>query len=560
MAETKLQRLRARHGALKTERSPFETDYRDIAEFLLPGALRLQVTDGSSASLRSRGSIFDSRATRALRIMTAGLQGGATSPARPWFRLSIKDTELNDYEPVKRWLSTATRIMLTIFSRSNTYRSLHGMYVNLGGFGTSATMLLKDFENVIHHYPLVTGQYCLAADYKGNVNTLYREFRMTVANVVREYGKQNCSTTVQNMYDSGRLDSWVPIIHVIEPREDREYGKRDAKNMPFASCTFEQGGDGDKYLRESGFDEFPVLAPRWEVLGEDVYGEGPAHEALGDIKSLQHEQLRKGQGIDYMTQPPLAVPTSMRNNPVQRMPGGITYTDNPANNSIKSLWDVNLNLSHLREDIVDIRERIDAAFFVDVFMMMSNIEKGNLTATEVAERHEEKMLIMGPVLERLHNELLSPKIDLTFSHMLRAGLLPPIPEELIGVDLDVEFVSMLAQAQRAINVNSIDRFVANLGQLAAFKPDVLDKFDADKWVDEYSDMLGVSPEIIVPSDQVALIRKSRAEVQQQQATLQAANMQADTAQKAASASAQAGPVTDMLNQFSGYGSPTGVDL
>jgi hypothetical protein len=134
-----------------------------------------------------------------------------------------------------------------------------------------------------------------------------------------------------------------------------------------------------------------------------------------------------------------------------------------------------------------------------------------MTATEVAERKEEKMLMLGPTVERLHNEELSPLVQRTFKRMLRANMLPPPPQELHGMTLQVEFISMLAQAQRAIGTNSIDRFVGNLGQIAAFAPGVLDKFDADDWADEYSDMLGVPPELVVANDKVALIRQGRAQ-------------------------------------------------
>ena len=200
------------------------------------------------------------------------------------------------------------------------------------------------------------------------------------------------------------------------------------------------------------------------------------------------------------------------------------------------------------------RQRIDRAFYADLFRMLSNSNNDTrMTATEVAERHEEKLLMLGPVLERLHNEMLDPKVEITFARMLESGILPPPPQELHGQDLNIEFVSMLAQAQRAISTNSIDRFVVSLGTVAQFKPDVLDKFDSDKWVDVYSDSLGVDPSLIVSGENVVLVRKQRAE--QKQAATQAAMMQqgADTA--AAMAKANTGDknlLTDATAAFSGY--------
>jgi hypothetical protein len=176
-----------------------------------------------------------------------------------------------------------------------------------------------------------------------------------------------------------------------------------------------------------------------------------------------------------------------------------------------------------------------------------------MTATEVAERHEEKLLMLGPVLERLHNELLDPLIEMTFDHMVAAGIVPPPPEELQGSDINVEFVSMLAQAQRAVGTNSIDRFVGNLGAVAQFKPDVLDKFDSDKWADAYSDMLGIDPELIVADDKVALVRQQRQQAAQAQQQMAMVQQGADTAKNLAAAKTdQPSALTNVIDMFSGY--------
>jgi hypothetical protein len=283
-------------------------------------------------------------------------------------------------------------------------------------------------------------------------------------------------------------------------------------------------------------------------------------EALGDIKQLQHEQLRKANAIDYQTNPPLQVPTSLKNQDVNRMPGGITFMDPGAGGAvIKSAFDVNLNLQFLLEDIVDCRGRIKEAFFEDMFMMLDSNTSPQMTATEVAERHEEKMLMIGPVLERISNELLYPLIETTFTHMMEAGLVPPPPPDMQGQSLNVELIGILAQAQKAVGTNSIDRFVQSMGAVAALKPEVLDNFDPDQWADSYSDMLGVTPKLIVAPDQVAAIRQARAKAQAAQAQAAAMQQQSQTAKNLAQAPTQGGQsngLQDMMNQFTGYGSPS----
>ena len=546
-------RIYTRWGALKSERSTWWSHWSEISDFVLPRAGRFFIQDRNRGQKR-HNNIYDNTGTQALRVLAAGMMAGMTSPARPWFRLATPDADLNKSPAVNLWLSQVTKLMLDIFAKSNTYRSLHSGYEELGAFGTMSSIIMPDYQNVIHHYPLTTGEYCLAQNWKGEIVTMYREFQKTVGEMVTEFGRDKCSTSVQNLWDRGSLDQWITIVHAIEPRTDRDTSKRDSLNMAFKSVYFEINGNKDAYLSESGFKNFPALAARWATSGGDIYGNSPAMDALGDIKQLQHEQMRKAQGIDYLTKPPLQVPASMKGRDVDTLPGGITFVDQagPAG-GIRTAFDARIDLSHLLGDIQDVRGRIRGAFSADLFLMLANGTNSAMTATEVAERHEEKMLMLGPVVERLHSEMLDPLIETTFEHMLAAGIVPPAPPELAGMDLNVTYVSMLAQAQRAIATNGVDRFVGNLGQIASFKPDILDKFDSDVWADKYSDMLGVDPELIVAGDKVALIRQQRAQAQQQ--AQQAAQMEqmAGAAGKLGGVQTPTGNAgNDVMQAFSGY--------
>ena len=557
----KRDKLYTRWGQLRSERASFWAHWQEITTYLLPYNGRYFTQDRNKGH-RRYNNIYDSTGTRSLRVLGAGLMAGATSPARPWFRLQTPDHALNRYQPVRIWLDDCARIMQTVFQRSNTYRVLHTMYEELGAFGTASSIILPDYNRVIHHYPVTVGEFCIATDYQGQVTTFYREFEKTVAELVREFGYNNCSKAVQTQWDRGNLDNWVTLIHSIEPRSDRDPKMRDALNMAWRSCYFESGADPEKYLRESGFEDFPVLVPRWSTAGGDIYGHSPGMEALGAIKQLQHQQLRKAQCIDYQTKPPLQVPASMKNRDVDTLPGGINYVDvSGPNMGIRSAFEVQLNLQHLLPDMEETRDRIKSSFYADLFLMLATQPISRMTATEIVERHEEKLLMIGPVIERLHNELLEPLIDRTFQYLVKANAIPPAPPELQGMELSIEFVSILAQAQRAIGVNSVDRFVGNLGVIAQMKPDVLDKLDADQWVDAYADMLGVDPRIIIGGREVAMIREARNQAQQAEAQLAAQAQQAETAQKLSAADTGGkNALTDMMNMFSGYGSPSAAEV
>lgn len=530
------KRKLARKSALWTERSSWDPHWMEISKYQQPRLGRYFVTDRNKGTRRNQ-HIIDNTAVISSRTLAAGMMSGMTSPARPWFKPTLEDTDLVEYGPVKTWLHRLNRTMLAIFAAGNTYQALQSCYEEIGLFGTWADFVMDDFDNVIHHYPMTIGEYAIATDDKGRVDTLCREMQMTVGQLVKKFGKDNCSVTVRNMYDRGQVDSWVDIIHIVEPRHERDMRLRDAKNMPFSSVYFEPKCDNwEKFLRESGFERFPALCPRWTVTSNDIYGQSPGMDVLGDVKQLQHQQLRKGQAIDYQVNPPLQIPSMYKGHAVDRLPGGVFYVDsNGPSQGVRSAFEVNLDLGHMLADISDVRQRIKTGYYEDLFLMLANDTRSGITATEVAERHEEKLIMLGPVLTRLDNELLSPFIDITFDRMARTGMLTGAlqpPPELEGMSLKIEYVSVLAQAQRAVNSGGVDRLLGTVGTLAKVYPQVLDKINSDQVVDDYAEMFGVNPEIIVTDERVAEIRAQRAKQQAAQQMLATAPAAAQAAQTA----------------------------
>ena len=558
MDDNKRDRMLRRKTALWNERASWDSHWKEIAQYQMPRAGRFIDTDVNRGT-RNHNSIYDNTAIFAHRTLASGMMSGMTSPARPWFRLGLSDKDLMEYAPVRDWLFEVADMMRAVFYASNTYNSLHQCYEELGAFGTWANFVQPDFENVIHHYPMTVGEYALATNDKGVVDTVCRQLQMTVGQMVKQYGKSKCSMAVQTLYDRGNLDSWVPILHMVQPRADRDSTKRDGLNMPWASCYFEPASDSLDYLSESGFKRFPALCPRWVVTGNDIYGRSPGMDCLGDVKQLQHEQLRKGQAIDYQVNPPLQVPTQYKDQASKRLPGGVMYVDATSpGGGVRSAFDVNLRLDYLLADIQDTRERIRGAYYADMFLMMANDNRSGTTATEIAERHEEKLLMLGPVLERLHNELLSPLIDITFDRMSDAGILPPAPPEIEGRELNIEFVSTLAQAQRAVAAAGSDRLLGTVNTLVQVWPEVRHKIDAMQVIDDYANLFGVNPKMVRPDEDA----KALAEAEAQAAAAQQQGMAAAQAVESAKTASDINPtqMRDVLNMFTGYNSPSATEV
>jgi len=560
-----LDEVRRRWRALKSEYQGkgWFSHHKECSDYIMPRTGRYFFDEGNRDSEASgrNDNIIDNTATRAARVLGAGLMSGMSSPHQPWVRLQTPVPELNDRHDVRLWLDEVTTRLMRVLSRSNFYRVLHQMYEEIGVYGTAAAVVVPDFDNIMHCHALTAGQYYLATDSKGVVTTLYRELQMTVSQIVREFGFDRCSQSVQSMFREGQLDQWVDVVHAIEPRYDRMFHKIDGPNMPFRSVYFEVGHnehDAKDVLRNAGFMRFPCVAPRWALTPGDVYGNGPGMEALPDTIQLQDEQFRKGQAIAYLVKPPVQMPSEMKNREKNFDPGGENYVDQTgAQGGIRPVWETRLDLSALLEDINDVRSRINGSFFADLFLMLhSTSGPPQRTATEVAELHAEKLLMLGPVLERLDNELLSPAVDLAFEYMGRAGLIPPAPGDIQGLPLVAEFVSVLAQAQRAAGINSIDRFVASVGAVSQLWPDVLDRLNIDEWVTEMSVRYNTPPKILRDDADVDELRAARAKVATAQAALGAQQQAAATAKDAAMAAAAA-PV-DPLSMAGGYQTPQGV--
>lgn len=515
--ETAKQRYTKRLAALRNERSSWETHWRDLADYFLPRKGRWLFNNVNRGDKRNQ-LLIDSEPRLAARTLSSGMMAGLTSPARPWFRLVTPDPEMMEFGPVKDWLYSVERRMRDVFAKSNLYNALPTVYGEMGVFGVCPMAGLEDAQSVIRFYPFTVGSYYLAQNERLQVDTFYREVNMTVRQLVRMFGLQAVSPTTRSMFENGNTEQWIKVIHVVEPNEGRDITRFDNRHMPFVSAWFEQGdGHGDGLLRQSGFNEFPIMAPRWDPTGEDIYSGSPGMDALGDAKALQVQQKRKAQAVDKHVDPPMQAPTALKNKRASLLPGDITYVDAASGmQGFVPAYQIKPEIQALLLDMQEMRDRINRVFYADLFLMLAMSDRRQMTATEVAERHEEKLLMLGPVLERLNDELLDPLIDRTFAVMLRAGLLPPPPPELEGVDLKVEYISILAQAQRMVGLGAVDRLYGFAGGVAQVDPSVLDKLDHDQAVDEYAEMLGVPPGIVRSDDAVAALRAQRAQAQRAQ--------------------------------------------
>ncbi|MFQ6558181.1 portal protein [Pseudomonas sp. Lb2C1-1] len=530
MADSLREQLDKRLARLKQERdSNWLPEWQELSDYILPRAGRFNTTDVNRGQRRDK-KIINPRATFAARVLAAGMHSGMTSPASPWFKLGTPDPGLMQYGPVKEWLYAVEKAMREVMARSNLYNVLPTVYGEEGVFGTAAMAALPDERDTVRFYPFTCGSYMIANSDRQQVDTLYREFKMTARQMEQQFGKEALSQTVRTLLDSNS-EAWVDVCHATEPNDKREQGRKDNTNMAYRSVYWEKGGDKDKVLRQSGFQEFPVMAPRWDVLGEDVYGTGPGSQCIGSTKALQLMERRKAEMMEKGVRPPMGAPASLKGQRASILPGGITYlNDMQIGAKFEPLYMVNPAwIGQLRGEIQAEEQIADTAFFVDLFLMISQMDSVR-TAYEIATRKEEKMLMLGPVLERQNDDLLDPCIDQVFHLMVEQSiprwmgllpgnpLLPPPPKELGNLDLRIEYTSILAQAQRAVEGGSIERAIGFAGTVANIKqdPSALDLLDTDSALREYFKAVSVPPTLVRSDDAVLAIREQRDQAMQAQ--------------------------------------------
>jgi hypothetical protein len=539
MSTTRRGHILKRHSQLELEAAQWVPHWRELSTKILPRTGRFLTTDRQAQGNKRVNDILDNTAAMALRTLVSGMMSGITSPARPWFQFRIMDRALNNDRAVRWWLDQARDVVADLKLKSNFYTVVPGQYQNLGLFGTSAQAVVEDSQSIVRYVPFPVGSFNLGLSDTGRPDTCYRKYQMSVAQLVHKFGKENCPSQIQRSYETGTTETYHDVLHVIEPNVDWDEQRVESRFKRYASIYLLLAGNenDDTFLRASGFDDFPIVAPRWEVEGEDTYGTSPGMVALSDIKQLQLMQRRKLQGLDKLVAPPLKGPVSLKNRKSSFMPNDITYVDEVANGQrLEPIYQVQLPLGELAQEIMVTQNRINDGFFKELFLMISQIDTG-VTATEIAARQEEKLMMLGPVYLRLNDEMLDPLVELTMKRAEAAGILPPPPEKIIGAPLQVEYVSVMAQTMKSLGVASIDRLMTFVGTAAPVFPSVLDKVNIDATVDHYADMVGTPANVLYGQEEVAA---SRAAKERQAMMQQGMAMAAQGASAAKDASAAMG--------------------
>ncbi len=503
---TRLAELEDAYNAIKP-------DWQDLADYFLPRSVRFLARNVNKVPAKNK-KIKDSTPLIALRNFSSGMMSGATSPATNWFRVKIRSFEKEPSFTVKTWCSRVEKIMRDIFNSSNLYRILPSVYKQIGVFGISVVALLPDETSLLRCYLLPVGSYRIAKDENGTVDTIARVYMDSAKNIYNAFGKENVSDSVKQAIASNRFEEMFEIVHFVEPNKDYNPNSPWAKDKKFISVYYEQNSKDGKFLSSGGFDKFPYAVFEAEVNGEDVYpSDCPGINALPDVKQLMSMIIDEAKAVKKMISPTYKGPASLKNKKMIDAPAAFIEEDENGR-GLSPIYEVNPRVLEVDSIIEKLKSSIKEIFYNDLFAMILNTAERSRTATEVNELKEEKMVLLSPLLEQIHNGL-NRIIGWLFSECMKNSVLPEPPETIKGKNLEIEFVSTLAQAQKAVKISAMERFTTFTINLAQTLDKSLSmKLNASKIIDDYADYANISPEQLISNTELERLKQVQQEENQ----------------------------------------------
>lgn len=487
---------------LKGDRITFEEHWQELADYIQPNKNDIQVfqTTGSKRNTH----LYDSSAIQANNLLASALHGMLTSPTNPWFGLSSGDEKIDKMDNVRFWLQKTEKLIFNVLNNSNFQTEMHEVYLDLGCFGTSALSIEEDDELFVRFSAKHIREIYVQENARGEIDEVYRSFKYTAQQIVNEYGIENVSKKVRDCYEKGVSDKFE-LIHCIY----KDYAKTSELWEYYSSHILV---DDLFEVRQGFFKEMPIVIPRWTKLSGETYGRSPGMNALPDIKMINEVMKTTIRGAQKTVDPPLMLPDDGFVLPIITKPGGLNYYRAGSNDRIETFGnDAKIDFGY--KVMEDMRTRIRDSFFIDQLQLQQGPQ---MTATEVNQRTEEKMRLLGPMLGRQQSELLRPLVDRVFEICMRRGVIDKkdIPQELSGRKLDVHYTSFIAKVQKTQDANNLLRAVQLAAPFIQSSPASMDIINSDEAVKYILDVYGVAQEVQRDEAEVKKLRDGRAQQQQ----------------------------------------------
>lgn len=505
-----------RISQLKNARSGHENQFREIQELVRPNSPDFTSplnSVGQEKSLR----IYDGTARLSSLILANGLDSYVTSDTERWFTLKVFDMPDRQVPfSVRVWMEQVSDIIYREISRpaSQFNTSKHEGYLDMVTFGSGA--MLSYFDTVRGH--LIVRSYPLAdvfyeTNFQGEVDVVGRRSVMTKRQLQQFFPDAASDKRIDRMKDGGRAIIW----HFVLPREDYRSMGGGKSRRPYPSLYFMEQEQWLIQDNARGYDLFPYSILQWAKIAGETYSRSPAETCLPSISMLQGMKREMLLAAQLANRPPVMTEDGSFLQDIYQVPAAIWHIEagmeRPTPFLSGSQPQFTLEMMQWEQ------EYIRQCYFIDWFFQESKKERQ--TAFEIADKRDEKLRMLSPIIGRVQNTW-GQFLRHTFFILQQAGKIPPPPQELDGLELDIDYVSPAAVAQLGAKRLAIKRTLEDLAVPAQVRPDVYDKFDFDEIAEMYATTSGVPPSVLKSDDQVAQERQARAQQAQQQQLLEAA--------------------------------------
>jgi len=509
-----------RYTKARSSRSVWESNWQELAEYIIPE--RANITTSSMPGQKKTSKIVDTTALDALELWASGLNGLMTNEALDWFSLKLANDNLNDDQDVAIWLEDTANRMHAAIRESNFQMEIYECYLDAGSLGTTSIYITEGVTTALQFQARHINEICIAENSDGFVDTIFREFELTARQIKQQFGEDSLTPSMKSISKDDE-DKLFKLFHHVYPRSDDQREKDDngdfkenAKSMPFASVYIAL--DEKKVLAEGGYPEFPYAVPRTKKMTGEIYGRSPSWNALPDIKMVNAMCKTYLRTIQKMADPPVALSDEGWLLPIRLSAGGINlYSDaggQATGREIKTIG-TGSQPQFADKEIESRRQSIKQKFFYDLWMLP---EQPNMTATEVLERIQQKLRIIGPFLGRFQYELLKPIVLRVFGIMYRAGKLLEIPEVLARIpgSVKIVFTSPISDAQQAYQAEALNKTMMMASPMLQVAPESIDNIDSDAIVRFYWDTMRAPMSLLRKEADVDKIREDRQKAAKEQ--------------------------------------------
>lgn len=526
MADERAEAWLDRYRGLCARRDQWKNIWQQLADLLHP--TRGGFTSPLIAGQEINQNIYDSTPMQARRGLATNISALLKDSTSRWFGMKSENEELNEAGRAKVWFDAVEdRMWKAIYAPEARFIQQSAAVDNdIATFGLGYLWINENRKkNNLMFRALRIDRVAIDEDVDGVIDTACVSWFTTARQAAQKWGKDSLGKKVVealNSTDTKARDQVFEFVQCVYPRDERDTRKNDNKNMPYASLVISK--EDEMIIAESGFHEFPIATPRWEVVAGEVYPRSPGMLALPDARTLQAMGQTLLLGGQKAVDPPIWGVDDGGLSIVRTFPGGFTAVSADAVQNTGGrpigVLDMGKNIPLGRDMQVDVREQVGSAFYKDLFTMPDDAH--DETAYRTRERKAQFLRTLGPTLAQLEPDYIAMTVNRVFGIMMRANQFPPPPEELQNTSATFTYKSAIQQAKRQVEMMGLGQGFTFIEPIVAFQPEVVDKLNVDEVMNDMPEGFGFRESWIKSDEEVAQIRQQREQVRQAAMALDAA--------------------------------------